>query len=139
MQSIEVKLWDDLHHCQDGNKVPADVQIELTYRTKKGVKHVRLDLTAAHGEELEKLLGPWLEAGQSPDAAPSHGTPGSAQAREFYAGLRAWAAQVGRSDEHWTSGSNGKPKQLYYPRQMVADYKNYLMGKGAEEMLRQVR
>lgn len=120
-----IRLWDDLH-AKDGEKVPSDVQVELTYKTKKGTRHVRLDLTAAHGEELDKVLVPYLEAGQDPDVPASHGKPGSAQAREFYAGLRAWASEVGRSEEHWTSGKNGRPKQFYYPRQLIADYEAHL-------------
>lgn len=125
MQTIEVRLWDDLH-AREGEKVPSDVQVELTYKTRKGTRHVRLDLTAVHGDELDKLLAPYLEAGQQPDAPAHHGKPGSTQAREFYAGLRAWAASAGRSGEHWTTGKNGQPKQYYYPKRLIADYEAYL-------------
>jgi Lsr2 protein len=130
MQTIEVRLWDDLH-AKDGERVPGDTQVELTVKTKKGVRHVRLDLTAAHAEELEKVLAPWIEAGQVPGTPASHGKPGSAQAREFYAGLRTWAAEVGRSEEHWTSGKGGHPRQFYYPKRLIADYEAFLAGKAA--------
>jgi hypothetical protein len=129
MQEILVKLWDDLH-ARAGERVASDVQVELTYRTKRGVQHVRLDLTGEHGEELDKVLAPWLEAGQAPDALASHGKPGSAQAREFYAGLREWAASVGRAEEHWTTGKNGRPRQLYYPKRLIADYEAHLRQAG---------
>lgn len=122
MQTVEIRLWDDLH-AKQGEKIPSDVQVTLEYKGKRR----RLDLTTAHAEELDKLLAPWMEAGQSPDAPPvtAH-KAGSVEAREFYAGLRAWAASVGRTDEHYTSGKNGQPRQFYYPRKLVADYEEHL-------------
>jgi hypothetical protein len=106
--------------------------VTLEYASKRVKKRVTLDLTAAHADELESLLFRWLEAGQDLDAkvaAPPHShKAGSKEARAFYAGLREWAAMVGRSDEHWTSGRNGQARQLYYPRGLVADYQEYLLG-----------
>lgn len=129
MQEILVKIWDDVH-AQDGERVAADAQVELTYVVKRNGKEqsrqVKLDLTDAHAGELDKELARWLDAGHAPDALASHGKPGSAQAREFYAGLRMWAQSVGRDGEHWTSGKNGRPKQLYYPKALVADYEAFL-------------
>lgn len=100
----------------------------LEYATKRGVRRVRLDLTDAHAKELEETLARWLDAGQKPsDQASAHGhQPGSAGARQFYAGLRDWAKAEGRDGEHWTTGKGGRARQLYYPRQLVADYREHL-------------
>jgi hypothetical protein len=133
MQTIEVRLWDDLD-ARAGERVPSDEQVTLEYTSKRVRKLVRLDLTTAHATELEDLLARWLDAGHDPaqPAAVSH-KAGSKEAREFYAGLREWARAVGRDDEHWTSGRNGRERQLYYPRQMVADYQEYLLGEAQRQ------
>jgi hypothetical protein len=130
MQTVEIRLWDDVH-AQEGQRVQADQQATLEYTSKRVKKRVRLDLTTAHAAELEDLLFRWLEAGQDQDAKvtalPHSHKAGSKEARDFYAGLRAWAKDTGRDGEHWTSGKGSHPRQLYYPRALVADYKNWLI------------
>jgi hypothetical protein len=131
VQTVEVKLWDDLHHRQDREKVPAEVQVELTYRTEKVSKCVRLDLTAAHGDELAKLLAPYLAAGQSPEAEDSArevksggkirrgppGGPGGSAARKWRENLRAWSDGLGlvnRDDPGYPAWQTTSGKH-YYP------------------------
>lgn len=131
MQTVEVKLWDDLDHKQSGSRVPADVQVELEYKTKKGTKRVRLDLTAEHGGELDKLLAPYLAAGQSPDAAESPrevksggkirrgppGGPGWSEARDWRRRLREWSDSLGlvnREDPSFPAWKTVTDKH-YYP------------------------
>jgi hypothetical protein len=131
MRTVEIRLWDDLDD-KAGSRVQSDEQVTLEYASKRVKKRVTLDLTTAHAGELEDLLFRWLEAGQDQDAKvaalPHSHKAGSKEARAFYAGLREWAAMVGRSGEHWTTGGNGKAKQFYYPKGMVADYQDYLLG-----------
>jgi hypothetical protein len=127
METVEIHLWDDLD-ARAGNRVESDQQVTLEYSTKRGSRRVRLDLTDEHAKELEEVLARWLDAGQRPrEQASAHGhQPGSAAARQFYAGLRDWAKAEGRDGEHWTSGKGGRARQLYYPRQLVADYREHL-------------
>jgi hypothetical protein len=134
MQTIEIRLWDDVE-AKAGRRVQADVQVTLEVTTPKGTERRVLDLTAEHLAELGGMLAPWLAAGRDPDApaiASAH-KAGSKEAREFYAGLREWAKSAGRDGEHWTSGKNGRERQLYYPRQMVADYQEYLLGEAQRQ------
>jgi hypothetical protein len=111
--------------------------VTLEYTSKRVKKRVTLDLTTAHVEELESLLFRWLDAGQDLDAKiaalPHSHKAGSKEARAFYAGLREWAAMVGRSGEHWTTGRNGQAKQFYYPRGLVADYQEYLLDQARKQ------
>ena len=113
-----------------GQRVQSGEQVTLEYASKRVRKRVKLDLTTAHAAELESLLFRWLEAGQDQDAKvtalPHSHKAGSKEARDFYAGLREWARAVCRDGEHWTSGKGGRPRQLYYPRGLVADYKDWL-------------
>jgi hypothetical protein len=130
VKTVEIRLWDDLDN-KEGTRVQSDEQVTLEYTSKRVKKRVTLDLTTAHAGELEGLLFRWLEAGQDQDAKvaalPHSHKAGSKEARDFYAGLREWAAMVGRSGEHWTTGRNGQAKQFYYPRGLVADYQDYLL------------
>lgn len=135
MQTVEVHLWDDLHHRQDGSKVPADIQVELTYKVKKGSrhaqKHVLLDLSAEHGSELDQLLAPYLAAGQPPEAEDSGrevnnggkirrgppGGPGGSAARKWRENLRAWSDSLGlvnRDDPSYAAWQTTRGVH-YYP------------------------
>lgn len=135
MQTVEVRLWDDLD-ARAGERVQSDEQVTLEYTSKRVRKLVRLDLTAAHAAELEDLLFRWLEAGHDPAQPMTVGhahKAGSKEAREFYAGLREWALATGRDGEHWTAGKNGRQPQLYYPRRLTADYQEYLLGEAQRQ------
>jgi Lsr2 len=131
MKTLEIKSWDDVH-AQEGVRIESARTVSFSFDKTD----YELDLTAEHAAELEQLLAPWIKAAHP----PSNGLvltrmrkPGSAESREFYAGLRAWAKAVGRDDEHWTSGKNGQPRQLYYPRQMVTDYEAYLLSQAERQ------
>lgn len=130
MRTVEIRLWDDVH-AKAGERVPSDEQATLEYTSKRVRKRVTLDLTTAHVKELENLLLCWLEAGQDLDAKvsalPHSHKAGSKEARDYYAGLRKWAKAAGRDGEHWTSGKDGRARQLYYPRGLVGDYQAYLL------------
>jgi len=127
MKTVEIKLWDDVH-AKKGARVQADETVTLEYASPRLHGSVRLDLSADHGKELDELLASWLEAGQGADAPMmAHGKAGSKEARDFYAGLRAWAKSVGRDGEHWTKGRGDRPPQYYYPRSLVQDYEAYLI------------
>jgi hypothetical protein len=150
MQTIEVRLWDDLHHRQDGDKVPAEVQVELTYKTRKGSRHVRLDLTAEHGSELDRLLAPYLAAGQSPDAADGArevksggkirrgppGGPGGTEARKWRGALRDWSDSLGlvnREDPALPAWKTVTGKH-YYPSDLEDAYTAHLEGREGEAL-----
>ncbi len=153
MQTVEIRLWDDLDHKQNGAKVPADVQVELTYRTGGRARHVRLDLTAEHGEELDKALAPYLEAGQPPDsqAKPETqnggkirrgppGGPGGRAARDWRRNLREWSDGLGlvnRDDPSFPAWQTATGKN-YYPADLEDAYTLHLDGR-EEEALALVR
>jgi Lsr2 protein len=136
MKTVEIRLWDDLDG-KAGRRVQSDEQVVLEFTSRRVRKRVTLDLTTAHAAELEDLLSRWLEAGQDPDvkvaARPHSHKAGSREARDFYAGLREWAKSVGRDGEHWTSGKGSRPRQLYYPRGLVADYQDWLMSQAEKQ------
>jgi hypothetical protein len=150
VQTVEVKLWDDLDHKQSGSKVPADVQVELEYRTRKGTKRVRLDLTAEHGSELDKILAPYLAAGQPPDAADGPrevksggkirrgppGGPGGSEAREWRGNLREWSDSLGlvnREDPVFPAWKTVTDKH-YYPSDLEDAYTLHLEGREEEAL-----
>jgi hypothetical protein len=119
------EVWDDMAYADGGRKVPATQTVNL----RLGGTQVDLDLSDESAHRLGELLAPWLKAGRPPEdrTAPVPGAGGTRESREFFAGLRAWAAQVGRSDEHWTQGKGDKPKQYYYPKALIADYEKHLL------------
>ena len=149
MQTVEVKLWDDLHHRQDKERVPAEVQVELTYKTRKGSRHVRLDLTSAHGEELDEVLAPYLDAGQSPDAAarpaaadvksggkirrkPPEGMPN----RRWRDLMRAWSDELGlvnRDNPACPAWQTAAGKH-YYPADLEDGFILHLEGREEEAL-----
>jgi hypothetical protein len=149
VQTVEVRLWDDLHHKRDGSKVPADVQVELTYKTKRGEKHVRLDLTAEHGKELTALLAPYLEAGAPPESPdPSEvksggkirrgppGGPGGTEARRWRADLREWSDSLGLVNQEDPSLPAWKTvtDKHYYPADLEDAYTAHLEGREEEAL-----
>jgi hypothetical protein len=131
VQTVEIKLWDDLAHHQSKDKVPADVQVELTYKTKKSTRHVRLDLSEQHGEELDALLAPYLEAGRGAGAPPEfhHGfRPGSKEARDYRQALRDWADSEDRTGEYLVKNPEvAKKNRFTYPLQLVQDFEAHLV------------
>lgn len=147
MQTVEVHLWDDLHDHQDGGRVPADVQVELTYKTRNGTRHVRLDLTEAHLRDLDKVLAPFLDAGQPPGSQAGAttknggkirrgppGGPGGTESRRWREGLRAWADGLGlvnRVDPGYPAWQTVTGKH-YYPADLEDAYTLHLDGREAE-------
>jgi hypothetical protein len=149
MQTVEVRLWDDLAHHQSKDKVPADVTVELTYKTRRGTKYVRLDLTAEHGSELDGLLAPWLAAGRPPDAdSPPEkinggkirrgppGGPGGSAARQWRAELREWSDGLGLVNQEnpafpaWKTVTD----KHYYPADLEDAYTLHLDGREEEAL-----
>ena len=65
MQTIEIRKWDDLHAREEAARVPADLEAEVELRLGKVTRRVRMDLTAAHGKELEALLARYFEIGRA--------------------------------------------------------------------------
>jgi hypothetical protein len=149
MQTVEVHLWDDLHHKQGDGKVPADEQVELEYRHGKHVKRVRLDLTAVHEGELAALLAPYLEAGTPPDDEEEPravnggkirrgppGGPGGTAARRWRADLRAWSDSLGlvnREDPAFPAWKTVTDKH-YYPSDLEDAYTLHLAGREDEAL-----
>jgi hypothetical protein len=148
MQTVEVRLWDDLVHHQSKDKVPADVTVELTYKTKRGTKYVRLDLTEQHGSELDGLLAPYLAAGQPPEAASGSpekinggkirrgppGGPGGSAARQWRAELREWSDGLGlvnQEDPAFPAWKTVTDKH-YYPADLEDAYTLHLDGREEE-------
>src|SRR6516164_3069176 len=68
---IIVRTWDDMHLYHAGDRVEAEHGVKT--RLALGGRDYDLDLTAEHRDELEKLLQPWLDAGQA--ASKSQGGP----------------------------------------------------------------
>jgi len=68
---IIVRTWDDMHLYHAGDRVEAEHGVKT--RLALGGRDYDLDLTAEHRDELEKLLQPWLDAGQA--ATKSRGGP----------------------------------------------------------------
>jgi hypothetical protein len=97
---------DDLHQAEDGEQVTADRthQLALDGRT------VEIDLTAAHYDELAKLLSRYFAAGRKGpggDRTPGGRRPGSGRATGSYnAGMRAYADAHGIS---YRTQAHGKP------------------------------
>lgn len=160
MQTVEVHLWDDLDHHQSKDKVPAEVQVELEYRTRRGTRrrtrHIRLDLTEQHAEELDALLAPYLAAGTLPgadDVLPEAdgarevraggkirrgppGGPGGAAARQWRADLRTWSDDLGlvnREDPAFPAWQTVSGKH-YYPSALEDGYTAHLDGREEEAM-----
>jgi hypothetical protein len=84
-----VQTIDDLHNSEDGEQVKAD----RTHRLRLDGRDVELDLTAAHHDELAKLLERYFKAGHRPqDAPPPREVPSHAKmSRNETRDLRAWA------------------------------------------------
>lgn len=146
MQTVEVRLWDDLHHRQDGEKVAADVQVELEYRCEKRTRRVRLDLTAQHGDELAKLLAPYLEAGTpSDDQGQSEVKPGGKIRRKppgdmpnrvWRRQMRAWADELGlvnREDSRYPAWQTVTGKH-YYPSDLEDAFLLHQAGREEEAL-----
>jgi hypothetical protein len=131
MRSVEIKLWDDVHYAEDAEKVEAVRKTRLVYQDGDGApQEVVLDLTTEHADLLASQMARWIKAGHPPEQGIvlTRGyKAGSKEARDFYAGLRAWAKSVGRDGEHWTQGRGGREPQYYYPRGLVRDYEAYLI------------
>lgn len=148
MQTVEVHLWDDLHHRQDGERVPAAVQVELAYKCDKRTRRVRLDLTAQHEEELAKLLAPYLEAGTAPDAQDQDQTdvkpggkirrrpPGDMPNRIWRRQMRAWADELGlvnRDDARYPAWQTVTGKH-YYPSDLEDAFLLHQAGREEEAL-----
>jgi hypothetical protein len=152
VQTVEVHLWDDVDHKRDGSKVPAEVQVELTYKTRRGTRHVRLDLSAAHGAELDQALAPFLAAGTAlaaPDGQDQvqvrsggkirrgpPGGPGGREARAWRAELRAWSDSLGlvnREDPAFPAWKTVTDKH-YYPSDLEDAFIAYKDGREAEAL-----
>jgi hypothetical protein len=126
MQTVQVHLWDDLD-ARGGLRVAAAQTVVLEYRRRR----VRLDLSDEHEAELAALLAPYLDAGVPEDTRPvTHlgFKAGSKEARDWHAGLRAWADAAGRSSEYQIAGRQPGSKVNYrYPVSLVEDYQEYLI------------
>lgn len=143
MQTVEIRLWDDLH-AKQGDKVPSDVQVMLEYKGKRR----RLDLTSAHAEELDKLLAPYMAAGQNPDAPPAHSTarpekpgtkaggkllrvaPEGMSPHDWRRGMREWSDSLGlvnRKDPDLPAWQSS-PGKWYYPGDLEDAFLLHLQG-----------
>jgi hypothetical protein len=130
VREVEVKLYDDLDYAESGRRTEAAVTVTVglngTWR--------ELDLSEEHGEQLAKLLQPYLQAGHPPDSPPEpHGRKGQGKGRkisreslEWGKGIRAFAKQNGYS---YTT-STGK---LYYSALLRDAYARHLENAGGRE------
>jgi hypothetical protein len=127
MQEVLVRLWCDKTFQDTREKVQAAETVIVEYRGKRW----RMDLSSGNAELLDAVLAPWLAAARPEDAPAEfhHGfKAGSAEAREWRAGLRAWADSVGRTSEYTVSHTRGGSKLNYrYPRDLERDYENHLL------------
>jgi hypothetical protein len=118
-------VTDDKDEFDSGGKVLTDIGPDGEKIIFSLDGHVReLDLTAKHAAELRELLAPWIAAGHEPGqqplppAAPEEPKPkGQGRRRElpgtrdFYRGLREWAAAEGRTIK--MAGRDGKKNYVY--------------------------
>ena len=109
-------LWDDLDRAK-GKRVRAARTVRLAYDGED----VELELTELHGDELDQLLAPYLEAGHRPDSdlephprqAKHRFSPG---ARQWGERIRAFAQATGRPYE--TSTSTPEHRKYYYSTEL---------------------
>jgi len=132
MQEVLVRLWCDMTLAQSGERVQSDEQVELVFRRAGKEVAVRLDLTAAHADNLAAGIAPYLAAGSEIGAPPvfRHGfRPGSKEAREWRKGLRDWADSAGRTGEYLNPNATEAKNRFRYPDQLVRDYQEHLLAK----------
>lgn len=113
MEKIQVVLYDDMHHSNDGSLVVADASHVLELDGQR----VKLDLTEANFEELGDFLAEYLAAGSPiaiPGAAANPGRPGGRKGVSpdpervtFNEAMRLWAAWQDRVEETKTRSGSG--------------------------------
>jgi hypothetical protein len=130
MREVEIKLYDDLDYAESGRKTEAAVTVTVgldgTWR--------QLDLSQEHGEQLAKLLQPYLNAGHPPDSPPeprrNSGTPKggkiSRESLEWGKAIREFAKANGYS---YTT-TTGK---LYYSVKLREAYARHLETQAGRE------
>jgi hypothetical protein len=92
-----ITLLDDLD-AATGTQTPAEKKHKITHNGRS----VEIDLSAAHGDELTKLLLPYFECGQvqrgsGREATRGQGVTSVKLSRAEAAAMRAWAKSQGIS------------------------------------------
>jgi hypothetical protein len=125
MQEILVKLWCNRCYHAHGKRVEATEVRVVAHQRKRG----RLDLCRSCAQEYDGVLGAWLLVADDEDARPeTRFRAGSKEARDFYAAMRKWADERGRTAEYMVTHRGPGPHKVNYgkPKKLVDDYTAYL-------------
>lgn len=119
MREVTVVIYDDLDYCRDGTKTVAERTVTI------GLDGVwrELDLSEVRYTELQKLLGPYLEAGHPPAEAPKRNDPlrGRRNTPEF--AYRKALREFATANGFRYITETGK---YYYSKKLKAAYDEYL-------------